>query len=67
MQSQNILLYSDIHLLTKNIKICDEAYQFLGSSSNPKNVFVEYLMNIIEYSNALKPIMKSECRKGNFV
>ena len=47
----------------KSIKNCDEAYQFLVNSSDPRNVFVKYFMNSVEDSSALPPIMKSECQK----
>ena len=30
---------------------------------DPRNVFVKYLMNSVEDSSALQPIMKSECQK----
>ena len=47
----------------KSIKNCDEAYQFLVNSSDPRNVFVKYFMNSVEDSSALQPIMKSEYQK----
>ena len=40
----------------KSIKNCDEAYQFLVNSSNPRNVFVKYFMKGVEESNVRKSI-----------
>ena len=51
----------------KSIKNCDEAYQFLVNSSDPRNVFVKYFMNSVEDSSALQPIMKSECQKEHLL
>ena len=52
-----------VYAAYKSIKNCDEAYQYLVNSSNPRNVFVKYFMNSIEDNNALEHIMKSEFLK----